>query len=128
FFFSSRRRHTRFSRDWSSDVCSSDLAICSKRGSLRPNARFLCVQALRVLSKLRMWATLKPHQAVQALWLPSAQHGALNSTTRRRETGLEKVERLRYPNAYHLHSAPGIDQVDQLQATSDRKFESKHEA
>src|SRR5690606_40196165 len=25
-FFSSRRRHTRFSRDWSSDVCSSDLA------------------------------------------------------------------------------------------------------
>src|SRR5436309_9040194 len=25
--FSSRRRHTRFSRDWSSDVCSSDLEI-----------------------------------------------------------------------------------------------------
>src|SRR5690606_40033299 len=27
-FFSSRRRHTRFSRDWSSDVCSSDLSEC----------------------------------------------------------------------------------------------------
>src|SRR3989449_10541227 len=27
FFFSSRRRHTRCSRDWSSDVCSSDLDI-----------------------------------------------------------------------------------------------------
>src|SRR5690606_17281976 len=27
-FFSSRRRHTRFSRDWSSDVCSSDLPRC----------------------------------------------------------------------------------------------------
>src|SRR5690606_40708573 len=26
-FFSSRRRHTSFSRDWSSDVCSSDLAL-----------------------------------------------------------------------------------------------------
>src|SRR5690606_40603988 len=25
YLFSSRRRHTRFSRDWSSDVCSSDL-------------------------------------------------------------------------------------------------------
>src|SRR5207247_5557346 len=25
FFFSSRRRHTRSTRDWSSDVCSSDL-------------------------------------------------------------------------------------------------------
>src|SRR5207249_8893944 len=31
FFFSSRRRHTRSKRDWSSDVCSSDLdrTICS---------------------------------------------------------------------------------------------------
>src|SRR5215510_15491536 len=27
FFFSSRRRHTRWPRDWSSDVCSSDLAL-----------------------------------------------------------------------------------------------------
>src|SRR5690625_8005150 len=27
FFFSSRRRHTRWPRDWSSDVCSSDLQI-----------------------------------------------------------------------------------------------------
>src|SRR5690606_32139907 len=29
FFFSSRIRHTRFSRDWSSDVCSSDLRRAS---------------------------------------------------------------------------------------------------
>src|SRR5256884_6713535 len=29
FFFSSRRRHTRCSRDWSSDVCSSDLVVTS---------------------------------------------------------------------------------------------------
>src|SRR2546429_5636564 len=34
FFFSSRRRHTRCSRDWSSDVCSSDLA---RAGSGRKN-------------------------------------------------------------------------------------------
>src|SRR3989442_11796577 len=27
FFFSSRRRHTRCGRDWSSDVCSSDLLV-----------------------------------------------------------------------------------------------------
>src|SRR5437763_5871533 len=27
FFFSSRRRHTRYIGDWSSDVCSSDLAL-----------------------------------------------------------------------------------------------------
>src|SRR5687768_18284510 len=31
FFFSSRRRHTRCSRDWSSDVCSSDLAMTPVR-------------------------------------------------------------------------------------------------
>src|SRR3712207_1617187 len=30
FFFSSRRRHTRYWRDWSSDVCSSDLGIGGK--------------------------------------------------------------------------------------------------
>src|SRR5258707_11776810 len=29
FFFSSRRRHTRYWRDWSSDVCSSDLYIAN---------------------------------------------------------------------------------------------------
>src|SRR5207302_6230248 len=31
FFFSSRSRHTSFSRDWSSDVCSSDLQISRYR-------------------------------------------------------------------------------------------------
>src|SRR5699024_12061397 len=36
FFFSSRRRHTRSKRDWSSDVCSSDLL--STRWGRRPTA------------------------------------------------------------------------------------------
>src|SRR2546422_3756114 len=36
FFFSSRRRHTRCSRDWSSDVCSSDLIV------RRPEAPLPC--------------------------------------------------------------------------------------
>src|SRR2546422_8627778 len=35
FFFSSRRRHTRCSRDWSSDVCSSDLAGAAGRAGAR---------------------------------------------------------------------------------------------
>src|SRR2546429_6535247 len=34
FFFSSRRRHTRCSRDWSSDVCSSDLCPENKLGKI----------------------------------------------------------------------------------------------
>src|SRR6266487_629869 len=32
FFFSSRRRHTRWTGDWSSDVCSSDLEIALSGG------------------------------------------------------------------------------------------------
>src|SRR5271170_6396475 len=33
FFFSSRRRHTRSTRDWSSDVCSSDLVYSRAKGA-----------------------------------------------------------------------------------------------
>src|SRR5207237_1745723 len=39
FFFSSRRRHTRFKCDWSSDVCSSDLRACQCAASGRWRAR-----------------------------------------------------------------------------------------
>src|SRR5438105_13462614 len=44
FFFSSRRRHTRSTRDWSSDVCSSDLLrprdhpACCRTTPSRPRA------------------------------------------------------------------------------------------
>src|SRR5690349_23743621 len=38
FFFSSRRRHTRSLRDWSSDVCSSDLL-----NRITPEDRCLCL-------------------------------------------------------------------------------------
>src|SRR3989440_5430899 len=45
FFFSSRRRHTRSDRDWSSDVCSSDLvaryaAACFERSSYTHSVAF----------------------------------------------------------------------------------------
>src|SRR5687768_10998252 len=42
FFFSSRRRHTRCSRDWSSDVCSSDLARHTER-SIFDRLKFLSI-------------------------------------------------------------------------------------
>src|SRR5258707_9683058 len=35
FFFSSRRRHTRYWRDWSSDVCSSDLGLAGRMSTFR---------------------------------------------------------------------------------------------
>src|SRR5260370_23034914 len=57
FFFSSRRRHTRFKCDWSSDVCSSDLApgfemhyLSRTRGLWRKGATSGNVQKLVSLS------------------------------------------------------------------------------
>src|SRR5438270_6574156 len=53
FFFSSRRRHTRFDCDWSSDVCSSDLAdreaLAAMRRVLRPRVLATVVQEDRAL-------------------------------------------------------------------------------
>src|SRR5690606_40615780 len=60
FFFSSRRRHTRFSRDWSSDVCSSDLEKLDRLGdqsqaalTVATEARDLAAEAVK-LSKLAL--------------------------------------------------------------------------
>src|SRR5690606_39929158 len=60
FFFSSRRRHTRFSRDWSSDVCSSDLSTFGQINDGETDYRQLKVLAkqkenLRVLLPLIPW-------------------------------------------------------------------------
>src|SRR5438874_10375282 len=47
FFFSSRRRHTRSLRDWSSDVCSSDL-----RQRLEREGQLPLDEALRITSAI----------------------------------------------------------------------------
>src|SRR5947209_14103882 len=57
FFFSSRRRHTRYWRDWSSDVCSSDLACRPRQVAIQKtiaerNLRFFDAEA----DKLDGWA------------------------------------------------------------------------
>src|SRR5690606_40864457 len=61
FFFSSRRRHTRFSRDWSSDVCSSDL----KAGNLLPEA-LLEDPEIRMARDLVVWAPSPSRDAILA--------------------------------------------------------------
>src|SRR5690348_17416928 len=56
FFFSSRRRHTRWTGDWSSDVCSSDLlALLGSIGSgarppkqVMPKAKEAALEAVRL--------------------------------------------------------------------------------
>src|SRR2546422_4758350 len=51
FFFSSRRRHTRCSRDWSSDVCSSDLK--SKSGKDPIEVFTLAVQNVKPVVEVK---------------------------------------------------------------------------
>src|SRR3712207_828999 len=46
-FFSSRRRHTRYWRDWSSDVCSSDLRRATDESACTPGSVPGCLAASR---------------------------------------------------------------------------------
>src|SRR2546430_9836256 len=82
FFFSSRRRHTRFDCDWSSDVCSSDLertgveyplailADCDARVQQQPDRHRLTHAAVvRHLSRdlyVAIWLLLDPVQRLPA--------------------------------------------------------------
>src|SRR5690606_40856974 len=74
-FFSSRRRHTRFSRDWSSDVCSSDLVVLQERirfAAVLPNQHFdrlhnevrLGCQFWNTLYRFASWETKPVHELV----------------------------------------------------------------
>src|SRR5699024_11968068 len=62
FFFSSRRRHTRSKRDWSSDVCSSDLPeVYRTRGRLSTNATRVSLRAKAMIplfedDEIEFWA------------------------------------------------------------------------
>src|SRR2546422_2941837 len=59
FFFSSRRRHTRCSRDWSSDVCSSDLAWRWRWISAPCGDRTQCLERLVSRGKPRVGGCLE---------------------------------------------------------------------
>src|SRR2546427_9132119 len=55
FFFSSRRRHTRFDCDWSSDVCSSDLGgtVLDNHSTREPSG---VIRAFDIRSGALLWA------------------------------------------------------------------------
>src|SRR5256884_1747360 len=71
FFFSSRRRHTRCSRDWSSDVCSSDLyegeATLSAEGVTRwyTNSDGSELQTSSVYYRLLLYAYTKAEDGME---------------------------------------------------------------
>src|SRR5438477_388194 len=73
FFFSSRRRHTRLTCDWSSDVCSSDLAsLQSRRHAPRPADR------LRLAHRFRA----DQHPPVHPAGGPARGHGVSEASRR----------------------------------------------
>src|SRR5437870_13751046 len=61
FFFSSRRRHTRWPRDWSSDVCSSDLST--------PDTLFAIVAKADGTGLLGLWKTTNASSGSTADWI-----------------------------------------------------------
>src|SRR5690606_39308596 len=70
--FSRRRRHTRFSRDWSSDVCSSDLgpSILLLRQLLSQihSHRLLTLPSHRLLSRYRLVVAENPQAKAPVLF------------------------------------------------------------
>src|SRR5207253_6322829 len=81
FFFSSRRRHTRWPRDWSSDVCSSDLKRLIPHTLIDGNGSFL-------------------------FWMRTNTEGPYLVMTPAAGCGLEYFEPQRFGNgvAYYVHS------------------------
>src|SRR6266568_2128087 len=65
FFFSSRRRHTRWNCDWSSDVCSSDLQ--KARRMLGPERSELLREAASRLEAIEDWTAGEIERVLRAL-------------------------------------------------------------
>src|SRR2546426_10195577 len=71
FFFSSRRRHTRLQGDWSSDVCSSDLASHSTRIAIAASPAPRNTPLIRNISRI----TTFPPSMIRAYGLPRVRIG-----------------------------------------------------
>src|SRR2546426_11939557 len=64
FFFSSRRRHTRLQGDWSSDVCSSDLAARAAHAQALLDSTLVLDSPDSVLDRAVRWAELNLDEAL----------------------------------------------------------------
>src|SRR5205814_7997941 len=92
FFFSSRRRHTRCLSDWSSDVCSSDLADRAENGCC---ARFQHACRSFRRNAFAVWLNRTPSERASVLLRLSAR--CENERSEERRVGKEcRSRRLRY--------------------------------
>src|SRR5699024_11520368 len=72
--FSSRRRHTRSKRDWSSDVCSSDLKQANDNLGLLGAFSTQIYNLVSEQADLRSWLTLPASAQVARLSVPAGEH------------------------------------------------------
>src|SRR5256885_7536686 len=96
FFFSSRRRHTRLQGDWSSDVCSSDLA--GDVAGNNENIVALKAGELRCFIKRRFRAPEQSHAPM--LFCESNSRGPAHAAARSEERRVGKECRSRW-SPYH---------------------------
>src|SRR5207245_7566083 len=89
FFFSSRRRHTRCYRDWSSDVCSSDLVGAKQRQPLHLNGVLL-----QNSSELRISSAVGALDRVLAVPLQDASSERFGTGQGHQVRGDRKITRL----------------------------------
>src|SRR3984893_18796170 len=85
FFFQRKRRHTRGPRDWSSDVCSSDLATAEQRAAMRAESANADLQD--ALARLRD----QLGAANQALGLAQSRIGALSDEANKQQVVSEQA-------------------------------------
>src|SRR2546422_5298153 len=90
FFFSSRRRHTRCSRDWGSDVCSSDLDEARVTGAL------VVVTDLSAVKTLEKNQRRIEHFAIMARFYAGLAHEIRNPLARSEERRVGKECRSRW--------------------------------
>src|SRR2546430_6426678 len=117
-FFSSRRRHTRFDCDWSSDVCSSDL---SQRGRARQRDAAICPRAGPARGRARESAARRGPVETRARSLVRARdHRPLRRQRDERPHAAALPARGARPADRRIRSGP-LGEALRLPRTSDRR-------
>src|SRR5438105_13064657 len=96
FFFSSRRRHTRSTRDWSSDVCSSDLELHDGMQIGRTSCSTFLANTFRVLLTAAAYVLMQELR----LHLAPTRHARAQVSTRSEERRVGKECRYRWERSH----------------------------
>src|SRR5690606_39340923 len=120
FFFSSRRRHTRFSRDWSSDVCSSDLELGVRPADLPISVTVTAYardpERVRLETAAYRARTGGPVGVALRPMTPDC-HSAENLAQKLRAAAADRVDFYHYG----LSPLPALDLIRRARAIADRK-------